>query len=32
LSLSELYGELFQIADPNVVFRLLGIQKREGEE
>jgi type VI secretion system protein ImpA len=32
LSLSELYGELFQIAEPNVVFRLLGIQRREGEE
>lgn len=27
LSLSELYAELFQIADPAVVFRLLGIQK-----
>lgn len=27
LSLSELYAELFQIADPPVVFRLLGIQK-----
>lgn len=32
LSLSELYGELFQIADPTVVFRLLGIQRREGED
>lgn len=27
LSLSELYAELFQIADPNAVFKLLGIQK-----
>lgn len=27
LSLSELYAELFQIADPTAVFKLLGIQK-----
>ncbi len=31
LSLSELYAELFQIADPSVVFRLLGIQKEPEE-
>lgn len=31
LSLSELYQELFEVADPNVVFKLLGIQRNAEE-